>query len=172
MPTRLPPMISLCALLGVAVWSTPVTGNEPGVDLWGHVVNTDPITDARIVTAGVGTSDGLLLQFQCSEGRFGAVIAPYQPMVALEFITMDDHAPVAWRIDSDPAQTESWRVLPGRAGSSFSVVSLDAAGFAAAVAQGVDRVIFRVHGLTGSVSLQGAAAHVAEAAHACDIPLG
>lgn len=160
------PIAAICVVFATAT----VTAGEPGIDRWGKNESFDAMTDKRIVSAGVATADGMILQFQCSGDRFGAVIAPFSPLVAFEFITMDDLSPVAWRIDSETAVTETWHVLPGRAGASYAVVSLDAADFAAAVMAGGQRLTFRVHGLTASVPLQGAGGYVAEAVSACDSP--
>lgn len=159
------------AIIGVFSCVSASMAGEPGVDRWGVNETSDAMTDKRIVSAGVGTSDGLIIQFQCSGDRFGAVIVPFQPLVAMEFITMDELVPVAWRIDATPAVNETWHVLQGRAGSSYSVVSLNAEVFASAIVGGGQRLTVRVHGLTSSVTLENAAQYVSDAAQACDVAL-
>jgi hypothetical protein len=63
-------------------------------------------------------------------------------------------------------------VLPGKAGGDYSVVSLDAAELAAAILAGSEKIVFRVHGLTGTATLEGAANHVEEVMRACGVPSG
>ena len=157
------------ALFASAFFAIPVSATEPGLNQWGIVENSYPISDTRIVTAGVGTADGLVLQFQCSGDKFGAVVVPYEPMVKLEFITIDEQAEVAWRIDSQPAVTEQWHVLPGKAGSAYVVVSLSAEQFARAILAGNEKVAIRVHGLTTSVTLVGAVENVKPIMQACGL---
>jgi len=147
----------------------PALANEPNIDRWGIQESSDPITDKRLLTAGVGTTDGLILRFDCSGDHFGAVIVPFTPLVKMEFITLDEQSPVIWRVDDLPAEEETWLVTRGRAGSAYAVVSLDAAAFASAVIAGENKLTFRVHGLTTSVTLEGAARNVAKAMDACGI---
>lgn len=159
----------LSPLIATTILALPVLAGAPDIDKWGLNESSDPMSDTRIVTAGVGTTDGMILQFQCSGDKFGAVIVPFEPMVKFEFITMDEQTEVVWRIDSQPAVTESWHVLAGKAGSAYVVVTLSADAFARAILAGGDKIAFRVHGLTTSVTLEGASDYVMTAMRACGI---
>lgn len=141
--------------------------DEPGIDRWGIITAIDPITDDERVTAGVSSSNGLGLMFQCSEGRFGAVLVPNTPALSMEFITTDPVTTVVWRVDSDPAVTEEWRVLRGRAGSAYAAVSVEAEQLADSVMQGEEKIAVRIHGITEIMPLDNAREHVGSAISAC-----
>ena len=158
------------ALLLLA-WSNlacPAFASEPGLDQWGVAENSDPMTDEKIVTAGVGTAEGFILKFQCWGDHYGVIIMPYLPMAKLEFITMDAQADVAWRIDKQPAVTERWQVMGGKAGDPYVVVT-NSDQLTTAILAGGQKLTIRVHGLTGNVTLQDAAENVKIATTACGL---
>ena len=149
---------------------TIAAAQEPGIDQWGVINDSDPMTDETIVTAGVATTDGLNIIFQCSGDNFGAVIVPYLTELKLDFIVMDEQTPVAWRIDSEDAVTETWQVLRSRGQSSnYSVISMTAENFASQVLRGSERLTVRVHGITSSVHLNDAGQYISQAMQACGL---
>jgi len=159
-------VLTAATLLSAA---TPIFAADPVIGQWEIHESADPITDKRIVTTATGTEDGMALLFQCSGTAFGAVISPLMPRVAMEFVTMEKTADVAWRIDSRPAVSERWHVLPGKAGSAYSVVSLSPNRLASAIISGGSKITFRVHGLTTSATLAGASNHVTKTLQACGL---
>lgn len=142
-------------------------GAEPGVDQWGVVTKTDPITDDERVTAGVVEGGGLGVLFQCSQGRFGAVLIPNTPRLEMEFITMDSTTTVEWRVDDAPAHEEVWNTISGGADSSYAVATLKSQEMAEAVKSAKDRLVVRVHGATGIFPVEGAREHISKAQSSC-----
>ncbi len=136
---------------------------------WSIERATDPLTDDVHITTGVGVEDGLHYMLQCSSGSFGVIVAPLKPQVAMEFITMDSTAEVTWRVDEEPAITEEWHILPARAGRNAVVINTDAEDMAMAVMNANDRLVLRVHGVTGVFSVEGAAEHIQQVLEHCDI---
>tara|TARA_R110002110_G_scaffold398299_1_gene613745 strand:- start:705 stop:1217 length:513 start_codon:yes stop_codon:yes gene_type:complete len=161
----------MLTIIAVSISSFGIANaQEPGIDQWGIVNDSDPMTDERIATAGVATADGLNIIFQCSRGNFGAVIIPYLPGLKMDFITMESQVPVAWRIDSDNAVTETWQVQQPRGQSNnYSVISLSSENFASRVMQGEEKLTVRVHGITSSVTLENASQYVSQAMQACGL---
>ncbi|RUR43376.1 hypothetical protein [Vreelandella populi] len=141
----------------------------PGLNKWTVDQTTDPLTDDVRVTAGVAIADGLQFILQCSSGNFGAIIAPVKPEITMEFITMDSSAEVSWRVDDIPAVTEEWQILPARAGRSPVVVNTNAHEMVRAVMNANNRLVLRVHGITGVFGVDNAEGYIQQVLDACDI---
>jgi hypothetical protein len=160
--------IFLAAWVGFAVANGGMANAEaPGIGQWGVTENSDPITDKKIVDAGIGTPLGLLFKIECSGDKFGAVIAPYLNELKLEFITIDETSEVIWRIDRSPAVTEHWIVLPGKLDRAYALINTSPKALIAALMSGGDKLTIRTRGITDSFSLRGAASNIRQAMDAC-----
>ncbi len=126
---------------------------EVGLNQWGITEHKDPINDRIRVLAGLVTEEGLLFFFQCSESKLVVVIVSHSPLLAIEFITMDRHADVSWRVDDLPAVKESWLVVDGKAGSNSAVLKLNPNNMVRSILEGKDKLTIRVHGITSIISL-------------------
>lgn len=163
-------LAALGFLAGTGVGTLGAAAQQIGVDQWGISEANDAITDEKVVSAGIETDNGLAVMLQCSGGKgFGAVIVPTEPTTKMAFLTMDKSTEVAWRIDEQPAKFEQWVVLEGGPKDPYAVATPTDA-LAKAILAGGKTLTMRVHGLTTSVQLEGAAPSVLKAMSACGRP--
>ncbi|AUG53901.1 hypothetical protein [Thalassospira marina] len=147
------------------LFAAPAFAKQSGINQWSASESKDAITDELLVTAGIAAPEGVQLLFQCSQGHFVAVIVGYLQSVKLKLLSMEDTLPVAWRIDKEPAVTETWITL----GKDAALASLDATNFAFSILKGGDKLVFRVQDITSTVPLKGAAEQISLPLKACNI---
>ena len=154
--------------LACLIAATPALAQEPSSTSWDSTVSTDAITDAVRTDAWIGSPDGVVLGVLCtSPDSFSIGVAPFDPVVAVHFISVDRTTEVAWRVDQSPAHYDQWTVVRGTGGRPYSVSTQNTLELTEAILAGGDELIFRVHGITTTFTLSDAESHLTRSMSAC-----
>lgn len=159
-PVRVASCFLKIAMLPLILGVGSASAQEYTIGDWHSQINTDPFTDEKMVVSGIAIENGLMILFQCKGSVLAAIIKGHTPIVSMEFITMEKNSEVLWRVDENPMHQEVWTVGGGKAGADYFLINLDGSKMAAAIRDASSKLVFRAHGLTGTVSTDGAPEHM------------